>query len=143
MIRKISSKDTYVVRHPVLRPGKPIETCRFDGDDLPTTQHFGFFENGKIIGVATILHSSHDNWPNENCFQLRGMAVLPEFQGKNIGAQLVYFIEKELPSPKVIWFNARISARVFYEKLGYKSIGDIFEVVGIGPHVVMFRSWNS
>ena len=51
MIQNISSQDTYVVRHPVLRSGKPLETCRFDGDDLPTTQHFGFFEKGKIIGI--------------------------------------------------------------------------------------------
>lgn len=143
MIQKISSKETFVVRHPVLRPGRPIETCRFDGDDLPTTHHFGYLEDGKIIGVATILQSTHANWPAENCFQLRGMAVLPEFQGKNIGAQLVQYIENELPSPKVIWFNARISAKGFYEKLGYQSTGEIFEVPGIGPHVVMFHEWNS
>lgn len=42
-IKKITDLETYSVRHVVLRKGKPIETCRFEGDDLPSTSHFGYF----------------------------------------------------------------------------------------------------
>ena len=45
-IKKITAFETIIVRHPVLRPGRPIESCHFDGDELLTTSHFGlYFEN--------------------------------------------------------------------------------------------------
>jgi len=44
-IKEIPSKETYIVRQPVLRKGKPIESCIFEGDDLETTYHFGLFDN--------------------------------------------------------------------------------------------------
>lgn len=42
-IKKITSYETMIVRHPVLRQGKPIETCHFEGDDLSSTYHLGLF----------------------------------------------------------------------------------------------------
>ena len=41
-IKEIHFQETFEVRHPVLREGRPIETCFFDGDELETTKHFGF-----------------------------------------------------------------------------------------------------
>jgi hypothetical protein len=46
-VRIINSEDTYLVRHPVLRAGKPIESCIFDGDDIDTTIHLGIYLNRK------------------------------------------------------------------------------------------------
>lgn len=43
IIKKISSSETFLVRQPVLRAGKPLESCRFDGDDLEITHHFEGF----------------------------------------------------------------------------------------------------
>lgn len=37
IIKKIAALETYSVRPPAIRKGKPIESCRFDGDDLETT----------------------------------------------------------------------------------------------------------
>lgn len=42
MIREITAKETFIVRHLILRQGKTIETCAFDGDDFSTTTHFGY-----------------------------------------------------------------------------------------------------
>ena len=42
-IKKISATETFLVRHPVLRAGKPIESCHFDGDDLETLLILVFF----------------------------------------------------------------------------------------------------
>ena len=42
IIKNISANETFLVRHPVLRAGKPIENCKFDGDELETTQHFAY-----------------------------------------------------------------------------------------------------
>ncbi len=39
IIREISSQETFKVRHPVLRQGRPLEDCAFTDDDLETTIH--------------------------------------------------------------------------------------------------------
>ena len=56
-IRTISALDTYVVRHPVLRPGRPRETCAMGGDDREDTIHLGAYGvvNDQLVGVATLL----------------------------------------------------------------------------------------
>lgn len=41
-VRIVNSEDTYLVRHPVLRAGKPIESCIFDGDKTETLIHLDF-----------------------------------------------------------------------------------------------------
>ena len=51
MIKEIQASETYWVRQEVLRKGKPIETCHFEGDDAVTTMHFGIELNKKIIGI--------------------------------------------------------------------------------------------
>ena len=58
-IKLITAKDTYSVRHPVLRKGRPIEDCAFENDDLESTFHFGLFYNDTLVGVATFLKSNN------------------------------------------------------------------------------------
>lgn len=140
-VEPISFEDTFDVRHPVLRAGKPIESCFFDGDDLPTTQHFGAFVDKKLTGVVSVYSSKSGNFSSENQFQLRGMAVLPEAQKKGLGERLLSEAEKYITSQngKLIWFNARENAVAFYQKMGYEKQGGIFEIPGVGPHYIMFR----
>lgn len=54
IIQEIQSKETYIVRHPVLRKGKPLESCLFEGDDLETTHHFGLFLDSELIGIISL-----------------------------------------------------------------------------------------
>lgn len=70
--------------------------------------------------------------------QLRQMAVAPEWQGNNIGKQLVQYAEQFTwqHGYKNIVLHARISAQGFYHKLGYAAVGDVFTEVGI-PHIEM------
>ena len=42
-IKKTTVLETYSARQPVLRKGKPLSSCQFDGDDLESTQHFAIF----------------------------------------------------------------------------------------------------
>ena len=39
----------------------------------------------------------------------------------------------------VLWCNARMVAIRFYKSLGFKIIGDIFNIEGIGPHYYMYK----
>ena len=140
-IKKINSIDTYPVRHEVLRKGKPIETCQFKGDDDENTVHFGLYENERLIGIISIFKEKSDLFPETYQFQIRGMAVLEEFQGKGFGAELVKAAENYCINQNVdlIWFNAREKAVPFYKKLGYTSIGDSFLIPDVGIHFAMYK----
>lgn len=140
-VRIINSQDTYIVRHPVLRAGKPIESCVFDGDDLKTTIHLGLFFNTKLIGVCTFLKKSSPLFPDKIQYQLRGMAILKEFQSYGFGKIILEHGEVILKKQKtkIIWCNARELAVNFYKKNSYQNIGEPFNIEGIGKHFIMFK----
>lgn len=141
IVKKITTSETYTVRQEVLRKGKPIETCHFIGDDATTTTHFGLFENEKLIGVVSVYKTNSILFVEKTQFQIRGMAVLEDFQSKGFGEQLLKAAENFCWEEKadLIWFNAREKAVSFYKKLGYEIIGDAFDISNVGIHFVMFK----
>ena len=140
-IIEIGALETFSVRHPVLRFGKPIESCHFEGDDLQTTKHFGLFYNKQLSGVISIFETQNSLFEEANQFQIRGMAVLQQFQKKGFGVALLKYCENYIQNNKgsVIWFNARETAIGFYEKSDYQKSGDGFEIADIGIHYVLFK----
>ncbi|WP_298392781.1 GNAT family N-acetyltransferase [Flavobacterium sp.] len=138
-IKKISTIDTFSVRHPVLRSGKPVESCQFEGDNLETTIHFGLFVDKNLIGVVSVFRKNNSIFNVENQFQIRGMAILQNHQKKGFGEMLLKhseeYIKKELG--ELIWFNARENAVAFYEKLKYIKVGNPFIIADIGFHYIM------
>lgn len=143
-IKEISALETYTVRHPVLREGRPIEDCRFDGDNLPTTFHLGLFYDAILVGVATFMKNNHTVFSDDNQYQLRGMAVLKTHQGKQLGDALFKHGEILLKEKSVslLWFNAREVAVNFYKRNGCEILGEPFEIKGIGIHFVMFKKYE-
>jgi GNAT superfamily N-acetyltransferase len=143
MIREISALETYAVRQPVLRPGKPAESCLFEGDSSPSTKHFGFYDGEKLVGIVSLFESVVRSFQEKNQFQIRGMAVLASHQKKGIGEQLMQHIESELRKerPVFLWFNARESAVGFYRKLGYETVGNPFDIGDIGTHYIMCKKF--
>lgn len=141
-IKKITAFESIIVRHPVLRPGRPIESCHFDGDDLLSTSHFGLFLENQLAGVISAFKAQNKLFSEENQYQIRGMAVLSEFQKKGFGEALLEYCENEirLKSGNLIWFNARETAIGFYEKSGYEILGDPFEIPDVGPHYILFKA---
>ena len=141
-IKKINSTETIIVRHPVLRFGKPIESCHFEGDDLPTTSHFGLYFEKQLVAIISSFKVQNKLFSEENQYQIRGMAVLDEFQKKGFGEALLNYCENEIKLKKgnLIWFNARKTAVGFYKKSGYKILGDRFEIPDVGPHYILFKT---
>ena len=141
-VKKINSFETLKVRHQVLRQGKPIDTCKFEGDDLETTFHIGLFYYSELIGVVTYTKNNNSSFKNDSQYQLRGMAILQPFQGKKFGNILLEEGEKLLKTKKcsLIWCNARESAVNFYSKFGFKKSGDAFEIPEIGTHFAMYKT---
>ena len=70
--------------------------------------------------------------------RLRQMAVLNDLQGKGIGRALMNFAENIARDRgfRTICMHARSNAVGFYEKVGYRIVGDQFMEVTI-PHYVM------
>ena len=141
-IKEITAQETFLVRNLVLRLGKPIETCFFDGDNLEQTKHFGYFDNTKIVGVVSVYKNKNAIFKFPNQYQIRGMAILEEFQGSGCGKLLVKHCEDYLISSEanLIWFNARETAVIFYEKLGYTKNGFPFVITDVGIHFLMFKN---
>ncbi len=136
IVSEISARETWSIRHPVLRPGRPLEDCAFPHDEDRSTTHFGAFHKASLVGVVSLLH------PSEGQFQLRGMAVLADLQKLSIGSQLVKHLESRVLSVGGgrIWMNARAIAVPFYLKLGYHISSDEFHIPRIGPHYVMEKT---
>ncbi|MEC7784669.1 MAG: GNAT family N-acetyltransferase [Bacteroidota bacterium] len=140
-IHEITSAETYAVRHPVLRAGRPIETCAMPGDDAEDTFHLGLFDAEKLIGVVTFMNASKSQFTGKQ-YQLRGMAVLDGYQGKGLGNLLVAGGEARLKAAgyKLLWCNARIKALNFYTRKGFKIEGEPFEIDPIGTHYLLYKN---
>lgn len=140
-IKKITPLETIIVRHPVLRFGKPLSTCYFEGDDFSTTSHFGLFFEKQLVAVISVFKVNNKLFINENQYQIRGMAVMMEFQKMGFGETLLKYCENEIKNinGKLIWFNARETAVGFYTKSGYEIIGDKFQIPEVGPHFILFK----
>lgn len=141
IIKEIPSKDTYIVRQPVLRKGKPIESCIFEGDNLNTTHHFGLFENEELTGIISLFSQTNIIFADKNQAQIRGMAILENHQKKGFGEALVKYCEDYCRTQNVdlIWFNARTAAVGFYKKMNYQIIGEPFDIKDVGEHYLMFK----
>ncbi len=88
-----------------------------------------------IIGCVLLKPLTSD------LIKLRQMAVGPQAQGAGLGRKLVRFAEAlaQARGYKEIELNARVSAQVFYEKLGYEVCGEPFVEVTL-PTILMTRA---
>lgn len=89
-------------------------------------------ERGKVVGCTLIVPQA------DGTARIRQMAVAEDHRGKGIGASLMAQAEtiaRALPVRKLT-MHARLSARGFYERLGYRATSDVFLQVTI-PHVAM------
>lgn len=141
IIKEIPSNKTYAVRQPVLRKGKTIESCIFEGDDLETTHHFGLFNDENLTGIISLFNQSNPIFAEKFQAQIRGMAILDHHQKKGFGEALVKHCETYCKDNQtnLIWFNARTAAVGFYKKMNYQVLGEAFDIKDVGEHYLMFK----
>ncbi len=141
-VRPIPLELVRSVRHPVLRPGKPFETTFWPGDEEPLTTHFGAYLKDILAGVASLYKVSPPGTILENAWQLRGMAVLKEFQHQGLGSRLliecIAYVRQQ--KGRLLWCNARAHACGFYQRHGFTIEGEPFDIPEIGPHYRMKKN---
>lgn len=116
-----------ILRQPLGLSYTPEELAKEIDDIL-----IGAFDDDDML--ACCLLTKIDN----KCLRLRQMAVQNNLQGKGIGASMMNFAELVARDKgyKKLVMHARKTAEGFYEKLGYKAVGDEFIEVTL-PHIVM------
>jgi ribosomal protein S18 acetylase RimI-like enzyme len=90
------------------------------------------YEDDHILGCCMLVEE------DPQTVRLRQMAVINDLQGKGVGSALMTFAENLARDRgyRRITMHARKNALGFYEKMGYRQIGEEFEEITI-PHYVM------
>ncbi|MCB9681899.1 MAG: GNAT family N-acetyltransferase [Alphaproteobacteria bacterium] len=134
-----TSADALIdLRWAVLRAGRPRETARLSGDELPSTRHFASVAaNGSVLACATVMVAP---WPEAAgplpapvpALRLRGMAVAAGLQGTGVGSALLHHVHDAVAAP--MWCDARLRAVPFYVRSGWRITSEVYEVPEVGPH---------
>jgi GNAT superfamily N-acetyltransferase len=146
-VHRIRAAETRPLRQSVLRPTARVEDLAWAHDDDAETYHAGIFEDGQLVAIGTIHpapppaeHFASDSH-RESAWRLRGMATSPGHRGRGHGALIVRACieHARAHAGTLLWCTARVPAVAFYERLGFRKHGDVFEGphVGPGPHFVM------
>ncbi len=142
-IQKVTAEEVRPLRQRVLRPHQPVSELAYEGDDLATTVHFALFEAEQMKGIVSLYQEqspSNSKAPADRCWRIRGMATIPESQGRGFGKALLNHAVRHARESGAaeIWCNARVKAMGFYGSRGFEIRGEIFEIPGIGQHFQMF-----
>lgn len=140
-LRKIQAQDCIPLRHMVLRVNHSIEACIFLGDELKSTFHLGAFLNNNLIGIVSLMNNYNSTFKQNQQYQLRGMAIHPNYHSKGVGKKLLQFSLDNLTkiNANLCWCNAREKAVEFYKKNGFQVKGSKFSIPEIGAHYLMFK----
>ncbi len=130
-IQFISAEDTLPIRQAILWPNHPIEVSKIDGDALAT--HFGGYIDAHLVGVASLFQ-------DDTGFRLRKFAVDQAYQGQGIGRKMLIHMQEWAWQQNAgqLWFDARQSAQLFYQSLGFEVTSGQFLKRNI-PYVKMSR----
>lgn len=143
-VKLIDPEMTYSLRHRILRPNQSIEDCKYSTDHEEGAFHVGAFYKGKLISIGSFCMKNYHEFPQKVQYRLRAMATLEEFRRKGAGRLVVSFAENILRDRRVelLWCIGRIDAKGYYEKLGFRPHGEVFDYPPIGPHIIMYKPLN-
>lgn len=137
IIRPADLDQIIDLRWKILRAGLNRNTAFFEGDHETTTRHFAAWQDQSLVGCVTIVHRA---WMNRLAWQLRGMAVAADRQHRGIGRLMLDAVEQAVGNDdfsRQLWCNARTSAVSFYQKHGWRTVGEQFLIPTAGAHYKM------
>ncbi|MBO8164940.1 MAG: GNAT family N-acetyltransferase [Brevibacillus sp.] len=111
-----------------------LEVDEYDRPEAPTI-HFVAYRDGKPVGAGRLRVYDRQTGKVER------VAVLDSERGTGLGRELMLAMEQTARDEgfSQLKLNAQCHAQPFYEKLGYKPIGDVFDEAGI-DHIAMVKS---
>lgn len=143
-VEQVPPAVTHPLRALVLRAGAPPERVRLAIDDLPDTAAFaGRTGSGEVVGTAIVTPEPCPWLPERpGAWRLRGMATAESWRGAGVGARVLAAVVEHVRARggALVWCNARVPARRFYERAGFAVHGDEWDDPEIGPHVAMWRT---
>jgi len=130
-----SYEETLALRKRILRDPLALEWTAEEEGWEPRERHFEGRLDDEIVACVVIRPMG------QGVVKLRQMAVEPARQGAGIGRGLLEGVEKILITDELdrIELNARDTAVGFYEKLGFRKVGQEFMEVTI-PHWKMVKT---
>ncbi len=142
-IRDISIEETRPLRLAVLRPGFPPESVIYTEDTRPGSFHLGLFIDKKLVTVSSFYPQPNGLFKGAVQYQLRGMATDPAYRNQQAGKRILDYAICRLKELKadILWCNGRLVATSFYERLGFRLVGEMFHSIEI-PHKVMVLRLN-
>lgn len=107
-------------------------TNEFDDIDK-TARHIVLYESGIPVATCRLYYSE-----DKKCHVIGRIAVSRSYRGNDYGAETVRYAEREIQKQNDagIGLSAQVSAVGFYEKLGYHSLGKVYQDEGC-PHIWM------
>ena len=101
-----------------------------DGKDDQCHHSLAHDSSGKVLGTGRLSPEG----------KIGRLAVLKEWRGLGIGSEIMKNLIMQSESLGMVrtYLHSQVSVTEFYESLGYRQEGPIFEEASI-PHVVMFR----
>jgi ribosomal protein S18 acetylase RimI-like enzyme len=141
-VKQIQAKDCYPIRQQILWQHKNIEACGIGIDEQEGTFHLGVFLNDELVCIGSFFKQKNVLFSEQNQYRLRAMATLAEAQKQGTAKALLDFAFERLQNQnqELLWCDARIIALGFYEKMGFKKLGETYEIPLIGPHYLMWKS---
>lgn len=120
------------MRRQILRKPLGLDFTEDELNNEHDNLHIAIYEDDVMLGCCMLVKTDDEK------VQLRQMAVKTGLQGKGIGRSLMQFAEnlaRDRGFRKVI-MHARKAVAGFYQKLGYKIVGEEFTEITI-PHFIM------
>lgn len=151
-VRAVPVEEVLDLRWHVLRPGRPRDTARVDGDEDPATVALAGWVvapdpagggtgpgPGRPGPVSTItLMTQECPWrPGVPAVRLRAVATAAAVRGRGVGAVVLAeaLTRARAAGATLVWCHARAGALTFYTRAGFVVHGAEFDVPGIGPHL--------
>lgn len=141
-VRDASLDEVLALRARILRAGRPVDQAVSRQDRLPETRHLAArTASGDVAGVVTYFVEDTRLAAGRRALRFRGMAVDDALQGHGVGRALMRALVERARAERaeVLWANGRDGALGFYERIGFRVVGDGFldDEMQLPHHVVL------
>jgi len=141
-LEHVSATEVRPLRNEVLRPGQPLSSTHFDGDDHPLAAHVAIrLGETEIVSVGSVFPDSPPWEPeSEGAWRIRGMATKDRVRGRGLGRRVLHALIEHASDHggTLVWCHARVGAIDFYGEAGFATLGEVFDD-GVALHQSMWR----